>query len=290
MRIVRLICCLPIAVAFPAIGQLIINSPTTLWKPILPASTNQADYFNDEQTGRPESDLVGNATHPAAYINFDNARTPSLTDGTLGFRVRVGSDVPQTGTFDSVLLIGIDGNNDGALDLFLGADNKGGGTPAIKIWDVGAGLNNSPNTTTVATPTSQKVYSETSLNFDFSQVSLTIEPTATVFDLDADGSTDRFISFSVPFADFVSEMARLGGIALDESSSLRYVVATSAQANSINEDLNGIPGIFDGALTWEQLGGMSPGLHVPEPRAGVLCVLGLVVLAGRSPLLRRAPR
>ena len=277
------------AVAFPAIGQLIINSPTTLWEPILPASTNQADYFNDEKTGRPESDLVGNGTHPAAYLKFDNARTPSLTDGTLGFRVRVGSDTPQAGTFDSVLFFGIDGNNDGALDLFVGADNKSGGTKAIKIWDAGTGLNISPNTTTVATPTSQKVYSETSLNFDFSQVSLTIDPTATVFDLDADGSTDRFISFSVPFADVVSEMSRLAGIAVNENSSLRYVVATSTQANSLNEDFNGIPMNFNGALTWEQLGGMSAGLQVPEPGAGVLSVLGLVVLAGRSLFLRRVP-
>jgi hypothetical protein len=272
------------AVTLPVLGQLTINSPTTQWQPIVLASTNQADYFNDEQTGRPESDLVGNASNPVAYYKFDGANTPSLTDGTLGFRVRIGSDLPQVGTFDSVLFIGVDGNNDGALDLFVGVDNKGGGTPAIKIWDAGTGLNNSPSTTTVAVPSAQKIYTETSANFDFSQVSLTIDPTATSFDLDADGSTDRFVSFSVPFADFVAEMERLANLTIDQNSSLRFVVATSTQDNSLNEDFNGIPKNYDGALTWNQLGGMSsPLVAAPEPAGWVLSVLGLMLVAHRLP-------
>jgi hypothetical protein len=134
------------------------------------------------------------------------------------------------------------------------------------------------------------VYNETSVDFDFSPVSLTIDPTATSFDLDADGSIDRFVSFSVPFADFVSEMWRLANLTIDENSSLRFVVATATQANSLNEDLNGIPKNFDGAQTWEQLGGMSPTLHVPEPGAWVLSVMGLGLVAGRGLLLRRRPR
>jgi len=257
--------------------------------PIILGSTNQADYFDDEQTGRPESDLVGNAGHPAAYFNFDNANTPSLTDGTLAFRVRVGSDLPQLGTFDSVLFIGMDGNSDGALDIFLGADNKGG-TPEIKIWDAGTGLNISPSTTSVSAPPGQFSYGETSANFDFSQVSATIDPPATIFDLDVDGTTDRFVSFSLPFADVVSEMSRLAGIGISENSVVRFVIATSTQANSLNEDLNGIPKNFTPTLTWAQLGGLSSPTQLPEPGTGLLAGLGLAAFACFDRFRRQARR
>lgn len=263
-----------------ALGQVILNSPTTAWTPILPAATNQADYYNDEQTGRPESDIVGNATYPAAYFQFWNGGTPSPTDGTLAFRVRVGSDRPQVNAFNSVLFIGVDGDGNGSLDIFLGADNSGGSSQ-VKIWDAGTGLNISPNTTTVSSPPGQKVYAQSSTNFHFGPVSLTLDPPATDFDLDDDGDTDWFVSFSLPFADVVSEMSRLAGISITESTALRFVVATSTQQNSLNEDLNGIPKTYNGNLTWEQLGGMSQYvLMVPEPNAAAVLLLGCLLWLG----------
>ena len=270
----------------PAFGQLIINSPTTAWTPIRYSTTNQYDYSNDEQTGRPESDLVGTLGEPAFYVQYNSS--PGTNQGTLGFRARVGSDLPQAGTFDSVLFIGIDGNSDGKLDLFVGADNSGG-SPQIKIWATGPGLNISPNTTTINAPANQKVYAETSANFDFSAVSLTLNPGATNLDLNADDTTDRLISFSLPFADIVAEMSRLAGISMTTNTILHLVGATSSQANSINEDINGVPKTFDGTQTWQQLGASSDPFAASVPEAGTcaLAGLGLAALGGRALLGRR---
>jgi hypothetical protein len=71
-------------------------------------------------------------------------------------------------------------------------------------------------------------------------------------------------------------MGRLAGVAIDQRSPLRYVVATSTQANSLNEDLNGIPRNFVASLTWQQLGGLSASAApVPEPESLALVGLGL---------------
>jgi hypothetical protein len=271
----------------PMFGQVIINSPTTFWTPILPASTNQADYYNDQQTGHPEADIVGNAAHPAAYFQFWNGGTPDPTDGVLGFRVRVGSDRPTPGVFNSVLFIGVDGNGDGALDIFLGVDNSGA-SAHIKIWDAGSGLNISPNTTTVNSPPGQKVYPQNATNYHFGPVSLTLDPPATDFDLDDDGYTDWFVSFLLPFADVVSEMSRLAGLSINESSLLRFVIATSTQQNALNQDLNGIPKNYNGNLTWEQLGGMNAYVTmIPEPGPGRFAILGALALAWAERSRRR---
>jgi len=270
----------------PAFGQLIINSPTTVWTPIRYSTTNQYDYSNDEQTGRAESDLVGTFRQPALYVQYNGS--PASSNGTLAFRARVGSDLPQAGTFDSVLFVGIDGNSDGKLDLFVGADNSGG-SPQIKIWATGPGLNISPNTTTINAPANQKTYAGGSANFDFSAVSLTLDPGATNLDLNADGATDRFVSFSLPFADIVSELSRLAGISINTNTILHYVEGTSTQANSLNEDLNGVPKNYDGTLTWQQLGAYSDPVaaSAPEPGVCALAGLGLAALGGRTLLGRR---
>src|SRR5688572_23542175 len=87
-------------------AALQMDGPTTHWTVIRYPGTNQVDYFDDQQTGQPEADIVGNSTHAALYLKFDNGATPSTTDGTLGFRVRLGSDLPQAGSFGSVMFIG----------------------------------------------------------------------------------------------------------------------------------------------------------------------------------------
>src|SRR5262245_53686359 len=67
------------------------NSPTTGWTAIS-YPTLLPDYSDDQQTGIPEADIVGDLLNPALYTRFDDAGTPSLTDGNIGFRVRVGAD------------------------------------------------------------------------------------------------------------------------------------------------------------------------------------------------------
>jgi hypothetical protein len=256
------------------------------------SSGNPNDYFADQQTGSKEADIVGTLQSPGFYTAFDD--DGSLTAGTIYYRVRVASDLPTSGQFNSALFVGFDANADGILDIFLGVDNRGSSNQ-IKIWNAGTGANVSPSTTSVASPANQKVYNETASNYSFTAVNSIIDPAASSFDIDNDGHTDFFISFSVPFADVVNETARLTGITIDKNSPLRYVVVTSQQDNSFNQDLGGVQGGVGSTSTWTQLGAISAVLApvtttaAPDPGPALTLVTGLAALVAlrlRRPLRR----
>ena len=254
-RIVPLLCLGGlVAFALPAHASVVdLTAPTTSWTPIL-YSNNNPDPSNDQQTGSPEGDIVGNAAHASAYTMFGDAGTSSLTDGTLGFRVRLGADTNPAG-FKTALFVGIDANNDGKLDLFLGVNNSGS-ADTVGIWNPGTGANVSPSTTSmVATPLVS--YTPTASNYYWSAVTATNDPSVGgATDLDGGGQNDFFLGFAIPFADIVSQLAA-AGITFDQNSTLTYVIATATQANSLNQDLNGVAGSVNSSLTWSQLGVLS---------------------------------
>ncbi|MEY3897944.1 MAG: hypothetical protein RLZZ214_3465, partial [Verrucomicrobiota bacterium] len=80
------------------------------------------DFLDDQQTGDPASDIVGTASSPGFFTAFDNAGTPSLTDGSIGFRVRLDDHGGNTNNpkFDRNLWIGIDADLNGSIDAFIG--------------------------------------------------------------------------------------------------------------------------------------------------------------------------
>jgi hypothetical protein len=245
-----------------------VTSPTTNWIPITYGS-NHPDPAQDQQTGSTESDIVGDASHPSVYTAFGDAGTPSLTDGVLGFRIRLGADQNPVG-FKGALFVGIDANGDGALDLFIGVDNSGS-SDKIGIWNPGTGANISPNTTSiVAAPLVS--YTITALNYYWTAVNSTIDPTVgSATDLNGDGKNDYFLTFTVQFADVVAQLAARG-ITVNQNSTFSYVVATATQANSLNQDLNGVGGSYDPNATWATLGVISDPITaggnppaVPEP-------------------------
>ena len=260
-----------------------LTAPTTDWTPIQ-YSNNNPDPSNDQQTGSTEGDIVGNALHASAYTMFGNAGTPSLTDGTLGFRIRLGGDV-SPGGFKTALFVGIDANNDGAIDLFLGLNNSGA-ADEIGLWNPGTGLNTSPSTTTIVSNPLVS-YTEGASNYNWMQVTTVNDPSVgSATDIDGGGEEDFFLGFSVPFADVVSQLALLG-IAFDENSVLTYVIATATQANSLNQDLNGVAGNVNSSLTWSQLGVLSNPMTasgismVPEVNPALWIVLLLGAVAGQ---------
>jgi hypothetical protein len=254
------------ATVFPAGGALVdLTAPTTDWTPII-YSNNNPDPSNDQQTGSSEGDIVGNDLHPSVYTMFGDAGTPSLTDGTLGFRIRIGADVNPNG-FKTALFIYIDANSDGKIDLFLGVNNSGS-ADMVGMWNPGPGANTGPSTTTiVATPLAS--YAPDASNYYWSQVTSVNDPSVgTATDLDGGGRPDFFLGFSIPFADIVSQLSLLGITGFNQDSTLSYVVATATQANSLNQDLNGVDKNFDGSLTWSQLGVLSD----PMTPAGMAAV------------------
>jgi len=268
------------------------SSSTAGWTPIA-YQTLLPDTFDDQATGIPEADIVGSTANPAFYYRFDDAGTPLTTDGAIAFRVRIGADKPPSG-FDHYLGIGLDANQDGALDLFLAVDNSGN-PDRVGIFDAGPGANTSPSTTSIVTSPLFS-YALSAGNFHFGPVNATIDPTATTFDLDADGSIDYFVSFVIPFADVISALSAQGISGFTDTAVMRFVVGSSTQPNALNQDLGGPTGGTSSAQTWGQLGAISNplsaggGFAVPEPGTASLISLGLLAFTVRIRPARVANR
>jgi len=294
----RLVLLLALAFAVSVSGvagaaMIDVTGDNTGWTDISYPALATPDAPNDQQTGIAEGDIVGNNTgDPAILTIFDDAGTPALDDGYIGFRVRLGEDKPPAG-FTAFLGVGLDANLDGAIDLFLGVDNSPSGAGnKVALFSPGTGANTSPSTTSiVATPLVlwnendplDAIYD----NYNFSAVT-TIDPLETNTDLDGGKKVDYYLTFVVPFSDIVTQLGLIG-IVFDENSSVQYVVGTSTQPNALNQDLGGPTGGTTSALTWDQLGAISleysaSGSPVPEPSPVVMLGLGLVALSA----MRRA--
>jgi hypothetical protein len=283
IRLAAVVGLLVAAVATPLSARgapIIPDSSTDLWTAIT-YPTLLPDFSDDQQTGLGESDVVGNLLDPAFYILFDDAGTPSLTDGTIAFRVRLGADRNPAG-FTHFFGVGLDADLDGSLDLFLGVDNSGN-PDQLGIFDPGTGANTSPSTTSIVS-TPLVSYTLGASNYDFSAVDATIDPTASTFDVDGDGYNDYFLTFLIPFQDVVDQLAVNGISGFDQDSYVNYVMGTSTQPNALNQDLGGPNGGTTSSSTWADLGAVSDvytgsGTHVPEPGTACLVALGLALLA-----------
>lgn len=124
----------------------------------------------------------------------------------------------------------------------------------------------------------------------------TIDPSVgTATDLDGGGKNDYFLTFSVLFSDVVIELANRGITNVNEDSLFSYVVATATQANSLNQDLNGVGKTYDPAATYSTLGVASDLMSangmavVPEANpAFVVVLLAAAAAAARHLSVRRA--
>lgn len=276
-----------IAIAFlccaSAAHGAIVTDPTVLWTPVQYASPAQSDFQDDQQTGnsRSSSDIVGDVNSPAFLMQFDDGGTSGvLTDGSLLFRVRLGAaGGNSTPVFDRNLFVGLDGDGNGSLDLYVGVHNQGS-MDELAIYGPGSDSNTSPNTTSITGPLF--TFAQSPSNYDYSVVD-----TADT-DLDGDGETDYFLSFAMPFQSVVDWMLTESGVAIDQNSSLSYVMATATQDNSFNQDINGLPKDFDSSSTWTTLGALStPSTPisasisaVPEPSlAGLMALFTMTILA-----------
>ena len=120
-------------------------------------------------------DLVGNASNPLLYTQYN----PGTNE--VAFRLRMESN----GAKGSFYLLGIAGNPaSSTLDFFVGVFvPSSGGSPEVRFYETGGGLNISPSTTSFDVRTSVLAAGQV---VDFK---------ATTADLDANGKTDGFISF-----------------------------------------------------------------------------------------------
>jgi hypothetical protein len=247
-----------------------LGGPTTDWTPM--TFGGPADPLSD--AGNAEAEIVGDASHSAVYYAFDDFGTPSTTDGTLYFRMRLGRDLGAAG-FTRTAVLGVDADLDGDLDVFLGI--IGSSTVFIRS---STGAATSPVNTGIG-PSIGFDVAATAANSNWSAVSATTDPTATDFDLNGDG-TDHFISWSVDFATVVTALQTLGIGGFTEGTAVRFVAGTSTGNVNINADLTGTDGNTGSSSTWAALGATNPSpIPVPEPGTGALLGLGLAGLAHR---------
>jgi hypothetical protein len=276
-----------------ALGILGVGDPTTSWNVVNFVNLN--DPIADQQTGQGDADIIGDALNAGFYSNFD--------DTYVYYRVRLGKTDLKSGLphlNSEVFWVGVDANHDGALDLFMAVDNSGSNSN-LTFQATGPGLNNSPNTTTIVTAQPQFTIAQTALNFNYTFVNSTIDPTVTNLDLNADTETDAFLSFRVRLVGVAGEpglqdaLSTLAGINITSATPLSYVIATSTQNNSLNQDLGGVSGGINSSLTWTQLGGLSHLVSIdgtntdaPEPGTASFFVIGGAAIAlGRKWRRRR---
>jgi hypothetical protein len=279
LRLIVLHLCMAGACSITATAATIssVTDPTTNWTSVPVVGL---DPSVDQQTGQVDADLVGIVADPAFYTAFDGTN--------IYFRARLGA-VTNGGNFKGLLWVGIDANQDGALDLFIGVNNQGS-TTQLGFFAAGAGLNNSPSTTSIANGLAPYQIAETPTNFNYQAVNSTLDPTITTTDINNDG-IDAFISFRVPFlgvsgsASLQGALAGLDSISVTKDSRFSYVIATSTQSNSLNQDIGGVNNkTFNPALTYTQLGAISPqitgtGVVAPEPGTLGYFSISLAVLA-----------
>lgn len=257
----------------PALANAVpIGSPNDQWTavPYLAAP----DFADDQATGAHEADIVGNAGHPAVYTFFDDLGTPSTTDGILGFRIRLGVDENPAG-FKHLAVVGLDANLDGALDILLVVNNKGG-SPEIAIRPV-EGAGTSPSTTAIGT--GGVAFAQTAANYGWQAVSVLSDPAGTTTDVDGDGNTDYLLSFSVDFQQLVNQLAAVGITNFGESSAVQLAVGTSTNTNSVNQDWAGPNGNVASTQNWGTLGAFTQTFVIPEPRSALLLAFGLALIA-----------
>lgn len=238
------------------------------------------DFLADQQTGDPASDIVGSGTNYGFFTTFNNNGSASQTDGTLGFRLRLDDHGGNNNniSFSRNAWVGLDADIDGDIDVFLGL-NLQGNASTLGIFAPGTGSNTSPNTTSISSTTATS-YTLSSSNYDYRPVNyLTDGGTTNDVSTGNSGDTDYYVSFMVAFADVVAFL-NTRSISINDQSAIRYVVATSTQSNSLNQDLGGVNGSINSTSTWEQLGGFTPtvtsyGNTVPEPGTALLGALAL---------------
>jgi MYXO-CTERM domain-containing protein len=260
-----------------------VSQPSSAWT----AVNGNYDYLADQQTGQPESDIVGTAGSAGFFTTFNTNVANNDLDDTLGFRLRLDAagGNKNSPAFNRVAWVGIDANQDAVLDVFVGLGMQGSAA-TLGIFDAGDSANTSPNTTSIASA-AYRSYTISASNYDYRAVDPLVDGgttnDSTPLTLD---DPDYYVSFVINFHDLVTFLGTQG-IVIDDESPLRYVLATSTQHNSLNQDLGGVQGGVNSTSTWVQLGGFSPYMNsqgtvvVPEPASAGLAALGLAAFGLR---------
>lgn len=254
------------------------------------------DPTYDQQTGQGADDFVGDGTSgggtggpyygfykAATQINFGNG-----SENALVFRFRLNL---TASSFTGNIRLGVDGNQDGKVDLYFGISTGQGQTPVIVFQNptgTAADANTSPNTSSLGT--SYGTIATTTTNYSYFTA-----PDGSQYYTNKvnQPNADQWLTFALPFSTFASTLATQIGYTVDWNLGyLAFVAFSSTQGNAVNQDVYGIGKLTDtnpstglawGALAYNQGGGFTTyesgsGRPVPEP--ATYLQLGVLLLAG----------
>lgn len=267
------------AQAFTVSDPTGLNFFTYTWTPL---TTTGGGYLLDppldQQTGQKADDFVSGASTPGFFMRY----------GTIGgvesvaFRLvenALYTDNRGLPAFAGQASIGMDTNNDGAIDIVftvIGKNQNNG----ISYQAPGTGANVSPNTTSLGTPVLISAFTAT--NFDYRAADNTIYPGWT----QSGPEVDAVLTFALSFQQINNALTALGKATVTSSTLLRFIAFTSTQTNAINQDVYGSNGI-SGAVRFDAPGGGFTeytdltGRPIPEPSTwvglGALLATGLIV-------------
>jgi hypothetical protein len=283
--------------------------------------SNVFDHGKDAQTGDPRAELVGDADNPGFYFGYESDPSNALNGGRLMFRVRVAAWDTNTndkstpgnfgGEYGSSLFIGIDGNGDGAIDIFVAADDRGSSAQnGVKIFYPNCPSGSTdcfkgPSSTNLGAQTgSTALFNAPGVakNFDWRQVNSTSDPRTSQGEAPLNqnvthssvGSNsnyqniDGFFSFAVSLADVRTALANnpnaVGRITnFNSGTSMRFIAVTAQQENSFNQDTGGCDNTATIASWACALSDpVTPNLIVgptPEPGTSLLLVSGIGLFA-----------
>lgn len=245
----------------------------------------------DNQTGQKVADIVGTASQPTLYIGYGNINSVPH----IGFRMRLNvlstlDNLKQSNYFGFDFGTTATNSTVGVVDMFVGLDvvSQQPSNWRVQIMDTTgttATANTSPSTTAIdGTPlfSTLAVTTGANANADYQQVTAanSIVGGATNF-ADASnsyptGAPDAYITFAVPFADFVAaaKHANVMGPSFnfDVNTAYRVTAATGNQSNNINQDAMGDPSVaFNFSTPTNSSGTIGSTINpIPEPSTFVL--------------------
>lgn len=253
-----------LATALSAQTTLFVSGASSSWTSITSTETPNntllmTDILGDRQTGQTPDDFIG------AGFFVDTGTINGIA--SIGFRTYMAGYTASG--YSGNLRIGIDGNRDGVVDLFLGPKLSGNaGSQGIVFQDATGAGNYSPSTTALGNPYGRIAF--TADNYNYQPIAPVLDPL-----WGAQGVTvNSAISFTVSTQTLKDAFAALG-ITLTDQSYMSFLAFTSTQANAINQDLYGPAGIsnttrFDGPSGgfsdyYALDGSFAPRPIIPEP-------------------------
>jgi hypothetical protein len=183
------------------------------------AGTNYlSDIGGDQGTGQGADDFVG-----GLYMQSDST--------TLMFRFYFNQYRSQG--FSGNVRLGVDANGDGAVDIYFGVKDSGSGSGVVFQDPTGTSppANTTPNNSALG-----NVYGSVALSSaNYNYVASSVQYGSATY-------PDAELTFAMPFATLQSNLSTLG-IAIDTSTSLRFVAFTATNTNTVTQDVLGLGAI-----------------------------------------------